>query len=246
MRALVIVGCLGVLLVAGLIAFMLTGDDPGPKYTPPPPVVNEKPNKPVKPVRRYPQQAPSSNKMTDEAREKRMTAMDEEVDGKAVMQFGKEFHDKWYKDREQLGEERHKEMEKLWFAGRRPRGKAESIEQLEKLLEEYPDTNRAGCAAFELGHHYMRDRNLDLKQRRAKAEKYWHLTEERYSDSLCEYNAQPAAMSKMAMATWVYRSTDPARAKRLLQEVIEKHKGQTDHLGQPLEVTAKRMLELIK
>ncbi|MBW1808673.1 MAG: hypothetical protein JRJ19_04000 [Deltaproteobacteria bacterium] len=246
MRALLVVGCLCVLLVAGLIAFMLLGDDSETNFKPPTPATVVKKPKPAQPVRRYPQQTVNPRNMTDEARENRIVAMNEEIDGKAVMQFGKEFHDKWYKDREQLGVERHKEMEKLWFAGRRPRGKAESIEQLEKLIEEFPDTNRAGCAAFELGHHYMRDRTLDLKQRRAKAEHYWHLTEDRYRDSLCEYNAQPAAMSKLAMATWVYRSTDPGKAKRLLEEVIEKHKGQTDHLGQPLEVTAKRMLELIK
>jgi hypothetical protein len=137
-------------------------------------------------------------------------------------------------------------MEQLWFQGRRPRGDPEAIEKLEKILKEYPDTNRAGCAAFELGHHYIRNRSLNLADRRKKAEEYWHLVDERYRDNLCEYNSHPAALSKLAMATWVYRYTDPAAARRLLEEVINKHTGETDHLGQPLEETASRLLEQIK
>ena len=75
---------------------------------------------------------------------------------------------------------------------------------------------------------------------------YWHKVEQSYAGSLCEYNAPAAGMSKLALATWVYRSTDPSMARRLLEEVISKHEGETDHLGRPLGATAKRILERLK
>lgn len=51
-------------------------------------------------------------------------------------------------------------------------------------------------------------------------------------------------MSKLA--TWVYRHSDPAMARRLLEELVREHQGETDHLGRPLAVSAKRVLGLLK
>jgi hypothetical protein len=177
---------------------------------------------------------------------KRRRGGEEEVTADNVQKFGQEFEKKWHEDRKKLGEEKHREMEKLWFEGRRPRGKPESIEKLKRIVEEFPDSNRAGCAAFELGHHYIRNRGLNLNDRRKQAQKYWSMVEDRYQDTLCEYNAHAPAMSKLAVATWVYRYTDKGMARRMLKEVIEKHQGETDHLGQPLEVTARRVLDQLK
>ncbi|MBW2702899.1 MAG: hypothetical protein JRF33_18925 [Deltaproteobacteria bacterium] len=168
------------------------------------------------------------------------------MDENTIHSFGQEFESKWYEDRKKLGLARHKEMEKLWFDGRRPRGDEESIAKLEKLIDEFGDTNRAGCAAMELGHHYIRQRGLSLDDRRKKAKKYWHLAEQRYGDGLCEYNAPTAGMSKLALVTWVYRYTDPGMAQRMLQEIIDKHQGETDHLGQPLSDSARRLMGSIK
>jgi hypothetical protein len=168
---------------------------------------------------------------------------DEPIDESSVDRFGQEFERKWKGDRERLGVDRHREMEKLWFEGRRPRGDPASIEKLERLLREYPDTNRAGCAAMELGHHFIRGRDLDLKTRREKAAEAWRLVESRYSDTLCEYNAPAAGLSKLALVSWVYRFTDPGMARRLLEEILAGHEGETDRLGRPLQETAAQILE---
>jgi len=245
MRTLIVIGALSVLVIGGLMAVILFDEEEVVEPVAPPPVVDDEPEPKPPPLRRYPPQRFDNDRMPDENREKKLNA-GSGVDENNVIEFGKEFHDKWYEDRERLGRERHKELEKLWFDGRRPRGDPDSIDKLEKLLEEFPDTNRAGCAAFELGHHYMRSRALSLEERRKKAEEYWHMAENRYRESLCEYNSHPAAMSKLALATWVYRKSNPGRARRLLEEIIEKHKGETDHLGQPLEVAARRFLERLK
>ena len=53
-------------------------------------------------------------------------------------------------------------------------------------------------------------------------------------------------MSKLALATWVYRKDDPGKARRLLEDILKNHEGETDHLGQPLSVAAKRLLDLLK
>ncbi len=118
-----------------------------------------------------------------------------------------------------LGPERHREMEQLWLEGRRPRGDPQAIARLEKLLVDFPDTNRAGCAAYELGHHYLRNRQLNEQERRSQAEYYWRMIDERYRDTLCEYNAPADAMAKYSLVNWIYRSTDQALARRLLKRV---------------------------
>ena len=239
------IGGLAVVVVGVLIALVLTGgEDEGI----PAPAVSAPPGETQPANRRYRPSAQTRRAMSNAASQNREKEIEEagELNEKNIMHFGGEFEKKWHEDKEKLGRERHKEMEKLWFQGRRPRGNPDSMEKLKKILEEYPDTNRAACAAFELGHHYIRSRSTPLDQRRKKAEEYWRMVGDRYPDALCEYNAHPSALSKLAMAAWVYRYTDPAQARRLLEEVIEKHAGESDHLGQPLEETANRLLDQIK
>ncbi len=246
MRVLLVIGGLAVLFVGVLIFLVLSGG--GEEDAPAAAVTAAAPETAPAPGRYRPSAQTRRAMAAALSGKEREKAMEEagELDENTVMHFGQEFEKKWHQDKEKLGRERHKEMERLWFQGRRPRGNPDSMEKLEKILEEFPDTNRAGCAAFELGHHYIRNRSIGLDQRRQKAEEYWRMADERYSESLCEYNAHPAALSKLAMAAWVYRYTDPSRARRILEEVIEKHAGETDHLGQPLELTAGRLLDQIK
>jgi hypothetical protein len=185
---------------------------------------------------------PNPNQLPDETREAALSKEDETN----IQTFGQEFEKKWRQDREKLGTERHREMEKLWMEGRRPRGNKDSEARLEQILRDYPDTNRAGCAAYELGHHYVRDRSLDLAAKRQKAEEAWKMVGDRYRDSLCEFNEPANAMSKIGLSMWVYRYTDKAMARRLLEEVIAKHPGETDHLGQRVEDLAGTLLEDLK
>jgi tetratricopeptide (TPR) repeat protein len=160
-----------------------------------------------------------------------------------LLELGREFHDKWHEDRRRLGTERHIEMEKLWFQGRRPRGRGDSIAKLEKILQDFPDTNRAGCAAYELGHHYLKNNALSADERLRRAEEYFRLAEERYRDSLCEFNAAAAPLARLALAVWIYKSSNPALARRLLEQVISQDGDKTDHLGQSLGEVARRLLE---
>ncbi|MBN2498528.1 MAG: hypothetical protein JXR96_28310 [Deltaproteobacteria bacterium] len=244
MRWLLVLAGLAAVAV-GLMIFLVVDSGPEPQTRPAPALPAAQPEEPGDsgPVRRY---APDPVHDAKAPRHKKRPEAKAPLDEKTVEHFGQEFERKWYADRERLGRERHAEMEELWFKGRRPRGTRASIERLEKILADFPDTNRAGCAALELGHHYLRNRDLDAQARRKKAEEYWHMAEQRYRDTLCEYNAPAAGLAKVALASWVYRSSDPAMARRVLEEVIAEHKGETDHLGKPLEETARRLLESLK
>ena len=244
MRWLFVLGGLAVVMV-GLLVVLVVWDD-GPMPLDSPRLSDPGLDDSVSPthdftIRRHPVR-PAKDLRPDAAGPKNADRVTEDN----VLSFGQEFESKWHADKERLGQERHQQMEKLWFEGRRPRGDPESIEKLERLVHDYPDTNRAGCAAMELGHHYLRNRALDLQARREKAAEYWHDVERRHADTLCEYNAPAAGLSKLALATWIYRKSDPGLARRLAQEIIDEHQGETDHLGRPLEVSARRLLESLK
>jgi hypothetical protein len=253
MRLLLIIGGLAVLAISAMIFFVMTEDYEEVEYSEPAKTVPSR----TKPkfdradrkerefVRKPEPRRPAAE------REKPVRSYPGQQDGKLiedgnVVEFGKEFENKWREDREKLGTDRHKQMEKLWFEGRRPRGGPGTIEKLKKIIKEFPDTNRAGCAALELGYHQMRNREIKFEERRKKAEEYWTMTQERYQDTICEYNSNASAMSEMALAIWVYRYTDRARAKSILEQVIEKYPGETDHLGQPLEIMAKRFVKILQ
>ena len=246
MRWLFVLGGLAVVVVGVLIVLVVWDDGPMPLDSPAVSdsgqdnSVSPDPDTPIKrpPVR-------PANELLTRPNATGKKDSDRVTEGN-VLSFGQEFERKWHDDKERLGKERHEQMEKLWFEGRRPRGDPESIEKLERLVHDYPDTNRAGCAAMELGHHYLRNRTIDLQARREKAAEYWHDVERRHADTLCEYNAPAAGLSKLALATWIYRQSDPGLARRLAQEIIDKHQGETDHLGRPLEVSAQRLLKSLK
>ena len=248
MRWMIALAVLALLAMGVLLGLVLMDEPPPPDVLPPgPPVTEPGPEpEPLPPIRPGPTRPRHATGRVAGRAGAAGAAADEPLDAEAVQRFGQAFEKKWLADRERLGAERHREMERLWFEGRRPRGDPEAVAKLEHLLEEFPDTNRAGCAAMELGHHAMRSRTLALDARRERAQRYWHLVEQRYDDTLCEYNAPAAGMSKLALATWVYRHTDTAMARRLLEEVLRGHQGETDHLGRPLEVSAKRVLGLLK
>ena len=250
MRVMLILAGLAVLTVVALITVVVMDspdveDEQEVSISDPTKKASEK-TQPHKPPGQIRKQAKPAKDPEEEKRRQAMRLRGKKVDEKNVMQFGQEFEDKWKKDKQQLGAERHSLLEDLWFEGRRPRGNPASREKLEKILEDYPDSNRAGCAAIELGYHWLRSPEGDINSRRKKAEDYWKMTQERYSDSLCEYNSHPAAISKLALAVWVYRYSDRGMAKRLLQEVIDKHPNETDHLAQPLSQTAERFLKALK
>ncbi len=244
MRWLIILGCLAVAAVGVMIGLVLFDEGPPSR-----PIVDETGDTagdsgPAHRTEPSPARTIRRNRLEPRSRGTETAAGP--VDEDNVHRFGQEFERKWYEDRSKLGAERHLEMEKLWFEGRRPRGDPGSIGILERLLREFPDTNRAGCAAMELGHHYIRRRDQDLDARRKKARELWHQVEQRYGDVLCEYNAPAGGLSKLALATWVYRHTDPGMARRLLEEIIARHQGETDHLGRPLEQTARRLLKRLE
>jgi alkylhydroperoxidase/carboxymuconolactone decarboxylase family protein YurZ len=244
MKPWIILGAVALLAMGGLVALVLL-DSPADTAGLPALVLSEpeppapRPARPA-PVRRA---TPELKAGSDPAARKQDDAP---VTVETVQSFGQEFEARWYRDRELLGAERHKEMEQLWFAGRRPRGDPQARENLERLLKEFPDTNRAGCAALELGHQWLRDRALGVEERRAKAATSWRLATGRYPGALCEYNAPVAGRAKLGLASLVLRYTDPGEARRVLQDLIQNHKDETDHLGQPLPTVAEALLEGLK
>ncbi|MBI5497435.1 MAG: hypothetical protein HY904_20660 [Deltaproteobacteria bacterium] len=148
-------------------------------------------------------------------------------------------------DRLKLGQAAYLDLERLWSKGVRPRGNPASMKALEELLEKYPDSWRAGCAAYELGLHHLRSGQAAPAEREAQGQKYLELARSRYPKSRCDGDAAAEHMADLALALDVYRNKDRNRALTILEEMQGLPPNETDPHGTPLRERARKIRETI-
>ena len=125
-----------------------TGDDPAPIKRPTPP-----PTRPTTPNAWENDTAPATpsdltrRQVQDPQKQQELKDIMPLKDYPPSGRFGQQADD----DRKKLGDSAYLEMDRLWTKGLRPRGNPESMKAMEELLKQYPNTWRAGCAAYELG-----------------------------------------------------------------------------------------------
>ncbi|MEW5854106.1 MAG: hypothetical protein AB2A00_35350 [Myxococcota bacterium] len=146
-------------------------------------------------------------------------------------------------DRKRLGDAAFLEMDDLWTRGRRPRSSPEAMAALEELLEKFPDTYRAGCAAYELGQHHLKNGRKAVLERMEAAQPLLERARDRYRESRCDSDVAAANMASLALALEVYRLQDRRRAMAVLDELAALPPTETDHLGKPLADKARFMKE---
>ncbi len=215
-----------------------TGDGPAPIKRPTPP-----PTRPTTPNTWENDTAPATpsdltrRQVQDPQKQQELKDIMPLKDYPPSGRFGQQADD----DRKKLGDAAYLEMDKLWTKGQRPRGNPESMKAMEELLKQYPNTWRAGCAAYELGLHHLKDGNRPQKDRVESAQKLLEDARGNYSKSRCDGDASAGNMATLALAQEVYKYTDRNRALSLLDEMAALPPNETDASGHPLSIRAQKL-----
>jgi tetratricopeptide (TPR) repeat protein len=142
-------------------------------------------------------------------------------------------------DRKTYGEDIAK-IEDLFQKAYRQWGTPQAMETLKNLLTQYPEANRAGCGALNLGRMY--GGAGDMQQ----AEIYMRKAAEEYGDAFYSDGVQVGAMSRYFLGELYARQGRYDEARAVFQEILKKYPGAIDHRGRPLSESIQRALQFFK
>ena len=149
-------------------------------------------------------------------------------------------------DRENLGDSAYADMERLWKEGRFGGHSAAAFKSLERLIDKYGDSHRADCARYLLARGRLGHGSGDILQRRARAQKLLEPLLDEDSDTRCEQGAQASNLSRLLLATQVYRYEDWERSLQVLEDLSQVPEDQVDDLGMSLARRAQNILQQVQ
>jgi hypothetical protein len=126
-------------------------------------------------------------------------------------------------DEERFSEEELEEINELYRGGRGRRGSPERRENLEQLVEKYPEASMAGCALVQLAHGTSPE----------EAESYYLKAIRGYGDSYCYGGSLVGAMARDRLADHYEKIGQDGKAKQLRAEIKTEYPGAVDHHGDP-------------
>jgi len=126
-------------------------------------------------------------------------------------------------DRERYSEEELEEMRELYRGGRGRRDDPERRQNLEQLVQKYPESSMTGCALLQLA------RGADPQE----AESYYLKAIQGHSDSYCHGGMPVGAMARDRLAEYYEENGQGAKAVRLRGEIKRDFPGAADHHGDP-------------
>lgn len=131
-------------------------------------------------------------------------------------------------DHDRYTKEQLSRLEEVYLRAGRQRGEQQSLELLREVVEGYPESNRAGCAAVTLGARLLEQGQLD------EAERYLLRARDEWDDSFYGDGVQVGAMARVRLAD-VYSLQDrTSDAQSMVEEVLERYPDAVDHNGRPL------------
>lgn len=134
------------------------------------------------------------------------------------------------------------DMERLWKLGRFGGAGPAAKQALEELVDKYGETNRAACARYLLAKQAMGSAPADRVKQLPDATRKLEQVVESSPDARCDNGARAASLSKLLLATFVYRHDDYDRALRSLRELAAIDPDETDNLGVPIALRARAIL----
>ena len=137
----------------------------------------------------------------------------------------KRFMARYDQDRKRYNETEVREIEELYQAASRQPGSQEILEGFNKLVNKYPQANRAGCALLCMG---MRCAD------RLQAEDYLRRAIADYSDCWYGNGVQVGAYARFYLAGYYRQSGRTQEAEKLYQEIKDKYPDAITPNGKPL------------
>jgi len=134
------------------------------------------------------------------------------------------------------------DLERLWQLGRYAGAGPAAKKALEELVDKYGDTNRAACARYMLGKQAIGSAPTERAKLLPDAAKQLEQVVESSPDARCDNGARAASLSKLLLATYVYRHDDYGRSLRTLRELAAVDPDETDNLGVPVALRARAIL----
>jgi hypothetical protein len=126
-------------------------------------------------------------------------------------------------DRERYSEEELADMRRLYRSGRGRGDDAERRQNLEELIDKYPDSNLAGGAALRLAHGVP-----------GPVAERWYLTAiDKYGDCYTHNGAQVGALARQGLADYYEENGQASQAKALRDELQQDYPDAVDHHGGP-------------
>jgi len=144
-------------------------------------------------------------------------------------------------DQRRLGEA-YLDLERLWQQGRFGGSGPAAKKALQELVEKYGESNRAACARYLLGKQAFASPPNQRIQQVADAAKQLEQVVEASPDARCDNGARAANLSKLLLATYIYRNSDYERSLRTLRDLAAADPDETDNLGVPLALRARTIL----
>ncbi len=117
-----------------------------------------------------------------------------------------------------------RELEALYQSANKNLGGPDAKAILQRLVKQYPKSNRAGGAVLYLAQLTSGD----------EREAYLKTAIERYSDTWYGDGVQVGAFARAQLAVFYANHGKPAEGKALAREVVDRFPGAVEHRGQPL------------
>lgn len=149
-------------------------------------------------------------------------------------------------DHENLGDSAFADMNRLWKEGRFGGHSEQGFKSLETLIDKYGDSHRADCARYLLARGRLGHGSEDILQRRERAQKLLEPMLEADNDTRCEQGAQASNMSRLLLATQVYRYEDWDRSLQVLEDLSQAPEDQVDDMGMSLAKRAQNILQQVE
>ncbi|GAA5121558.1 hypothetical protein JIN84_00895 [Luteolibacter yonseiensis] len=133
--------------------------------------------------------------------------------------------DAWQKDGKKLKGDELESMEGLYQKANENPRTPENQELLKQVIEKYPKSNRAGCAACYIGQ-FSRDPD--------ESREYLEMAIKEYSDCYYLNGTSVGGWARLLLAGKEKQRGDAAKAKKLMEEIRKDYATATDHRGELL------------
>ena len=127
-------------------------------------------------------------------------------------------------DKERYSQEELDEMRELYRGSRGRWGSPEHRNNLEQLVEKYPESSMAGCAVLQMARGVSGEQAADFYLKAIDS----------YSDSYCFGGTQVGAIARDRLADHYEKTGQAGEAKNLRNDLKDKFPGAVDHRGDPL------------